>query len=159
MHPGTEPHGAPSLPQHQCLSSSLGGWGICGVCTEVGAQPHLSALGKPPTSGFTSPLPPNVPCAQMQSAPRAGNHPSPDPVWDQGLSSACLPVSAVMGRWKQEDEREASRQVKRTAAAADDFMAATSQPLRPCWVLTLRVAPIRNANARLAATEALGSRC
>lgn len=123
--PGTEPHKAPSLLQRTgAFLLPLQGLRWAGK-----AAPSPSPW-KTTHPRSILPLPPNLPFLQGRVFPVQGNTAAPSPA-SLGLSGYLPPRIRSYG-----------------SDTVDDFMAGTSQPLRPRWVSTLRVAPIRDANAR-----------
>lgn len=125
--PGSGPHRALSPLQHTSASAlppTPGARGSCGLCPGVEMQPHLPALGKPPTSRCIPPLSLNLPSSQSRAFPAQGNTAAPSPASLQpgklGLSGYLPPRICSYG-----------------SETVNDFTAATSQLLQPRWVSTL----------------------
>lgn len=103
--PGMGPSRAPSLHQHTDISALPPAPGMrhaqsCGVCPEVGMEPNLPTLRKPPTSGCIPPLPPTLPSPRGRVFPlqeittAQAQHGCSQASW--GRVGNCLPVFAVM---------------------------------------------------------------
>lgn len=125
----------PPVLWHRWPSSCPGARGSCGVCPGVGTWSPSSSPWQNthpwvhPSAASKSSLPPG------QSVPRARKHHGPEPSIAAARQAGAerVPAPPYPQLWIRAD---------------DEFTAATSQPLQPCWVLTLRVAPITGANVR-----------